>query len=282
MEASVSIIKADGARVPFSREKFEQSLMRSGASAHTAAQVMEAIEPAIYDGMSTKELYRLAHDFLQEHKPAVAGRYQLKRAIMALGPTGYPFERYIGTLLAAQGYAVQVDQQVPGKCVMHEVDVIATKEHHTRYVECKFHNEPGVRSALQTPLYVKARYDDIVDRVHGVHTMQGRTYHDCWLITNTRLTSIALDYARCVGMSVLAWDFPANEGLARIIDHYKFYPVTCLSNIPHKVMLELIAHNVVLACDVPAHVGLLERMQLGKHRIEHIVAECRVLCGQAD
>jgi len=48
-------------------------------------------------------------------------RYSLKKALSSLGPSGYPFEQYVGRILQGHGYSVEVGRIIKGYCVSHEV-----------------------------------------------------------------------------------------------------------------------------------------------------------------
>ena len=80
---------------------------------------------------------------------------------MQLGPSGHPFEEYIGDILTAKGYDTKVSQILRGACITHEVDVIARTDSRHIMIECKFHNAPGTKSDVQTALYTHARFMDI-------------------------------------------------------------------------------------------------------------------------
>jgi hypothetical protein len=46
--------------------------------------------------MRTDEIYAHAFEMLREADiPAAAARYSVKRAIFALGPSGFPFEQFL-------------------------------------------------------------------------------------------------------------------------------------------------------------------------------------------
>ena len=51
-----------------------------------------------------------------------------------------PDYNQIISILKEQGYSVKVGEIVKGKCVTHEVDVIALADHHHFMIECKYHN----------------------------------------------------------------------------------------------------------------------------------------------
>ncbi|KKR71461.1 MAG: ATP-cone domain protein, partial [Candidatus Levybacteria bacterium GW2011_GWC2_40_7] len=94
----------------------------------------------IYSGITTSDIYNHITDFLAQSKyPFAKSQYSLKRAIMDLGPTGYPFEDYVAEILKTQGFKTKTRSLLMGKCVTHEVDIIAEKGKEKLLVECKFH-----------------------------------------------------------------------------------------------------------------------------------------------
>ena len=115
--------------------------------------ILYKIESILYDGITTKQIYQTAFDLLKKDSRSNAGRYNLKRAIMALGPSGFPFEQYIESVFEQQGYKVKVNQFLEGVCVTHEIDVLAENDRHVLLIECKYHNKQGLFSDVKVPLY---------------------------------------------------------------------------------------------------------------------------------
>ena len=62
---------------------------------------------------------------------------------MELGPSGFPFENFIGHIFRHDGYSTDVGVIMQGNCVTHEVDVLACKDDRCYIVECKYHNQAG-------------------------------------------------------------------------------------------------------------------------------------------
>jgi hypothetical protein len=135
------VVKSSGEKADFSLSKLRNSLFRSGADKSTVDRVLNSVRDELYQGISTKEIYNRAFALLKKSKPIYASKYKLKKAIYELGPTGFPFEKFIGELMKYSGYEVKVGQILKGKCVSHEVDVIARKDEHRILAECKFHND---------------------------------------------------------------------------------------------------------------------------------------------
>lgn len=240
--------KASGELQAFSQEKLRRSLERSGAETMLADEIVEHLSSQMYDGIPTKTIHARALAMLKSHKKSFAARYNLKRALFALGPDGFPFEKYAARLFDSMGYATQVGVVIPGKCVSHEVDVVLTKGDVHGFAECKFHNTPGTTCNVKTPLYVYARFEDICER-EGKR-FKGNREREGWLVTNTRFTDDALAYGSCAGLKLLGWNTgPLGESLERLIDARGLHPVTCLTSLKKEQIQRLLAAGVVLCQD---------------------------------
>lgn len=148
----VFVVKASGEREPFSETKLRRSLERVRAAPEVVDDIISRIQSELRDGMSTREIYRLAFALLKKHRRPLAARYSLKQAVMELGPSGHPFEKLVSEILRYQGYSAEVARTVQGVCVAHEVDVVAEKDDRHIMVECKFHNQPGLKSDVKVAL----------------------------------------------------------------------------------------------------------------------------------
>ena len=89
------IKKASGEEVEFSVDKLRTSLSRSGASKQVIESILQEVKSHLFPGISTKRIYKLAFSLLKKEAKPSAARYQLKNAIMELGPSGFPFEKFI-------------------------------------------------------------------------------------------------------------------------------------------------------------------------------------------
>jgi len=271
------ITKASGAQVPFDEAKLRASLERSGATPELCDAVLEALRGKVVEGMSTRKLYRLAFDLLHRRARPVAARYRLKRAILDLGPSGFPFERFIARILEHDGYAAQVGVVVQGRCVPHEVDVVADKAEQHFLVECKYHSTPGRVCDVKVPLYIKARFDDVADRWRA-EPGNGHRFHQGWVVTNTRFTRDALEYGLCAGLRMVGWDQPAKGSLRDRIDRSGLYPLTCLASLTRVEKQRLLDAGLVLARDIAAEAGVLEKMQVRPPRVNAVLREVAAVC----
>lgn len=239
MTVPIKIIKADGTVEDFSAERVISSLQRAGADKKTAESVVEQIRPSLYQYIPSFEIYQQVMGLLKKTQRSLAERYDLKKAVMELGPTGYPFERFFAEVLKVNGYEVATNQVVPGQCVRHEVDIVALKGGVKSMVECKFHNQPGVRTDIKVGLYVYARFLDV--------KKEGFTLP--WLVTNTKVTREVAVYAGCVGMKVTSWDYPAGESLREMIDRSGLHPITAAVGLSQKQKQSLLEQGIIFCRD---------------------------------
>lgn len=266
------ITKASGEKHEFSENKLRNSLSRSGASHETIDEVVAQILPRLYDGIPTSEIYHMAFRFLKQYKKGkgTAARYKLKQAIMELGPTGFPFEQFIARMFQKMGYKTNTGQVFEGKCVRHEVDVVAMQGNNRLLVECKFHLQAGIACDVKIPLYIDARFKDIEQ---SKQTQKEALAFKGWVVTNTHFSKDAIAYGLCSGLNLLGWDFPARKGLRDIVDQYALHPLTCLTSLTRQEKQQLLAKGIVLCSELLVYEDVLQKVVRQK-RIEDVKAEC--------
>lgn len=255
----------------FSEVKLRTSLRSCGATNKQADLIIKQLKPQVYNGISTNEIYKKAFLILKKIDRSFASRYSLKRALFALGPTGYPFERLIGALLREKGFKTEVGVVLQGKCVTHEIDVLAEKDGYAYAIECKFHSDPNTTSNVKVPLYINSRFLDVQNHWNGsskiTHLKQG------WLITNTRFTKDAIEYGNCIGLTLLSWDYPKGNSIKTNIDNYGLYPVTALTTLSKKEKQQLIATDIILIKELFSNLDLLKQLNISTHRIQQTKIE---------
>jgi hypothetical protein len=274
---SLDIIKASGKVLPYSEEKLIQSLMRSGASIETARAIAEELEPKLYQKIPTKKIYRMAFGLLKKRSKKLAAKYHLKRGIMELGPSGYPFEKFFSEILKHFGYQTLINQRVKGKCVNHEIDVIAEKRDHQYMIECKYHNHPGSVCDVKIPLYIQARFKDVENSWRLAAGNINKTFQG-WVATNTKFTTDAIQYGKCAGLKLVGWDYPPEKSLKNMIDDSGLFPVTCLTTLNKSEKNELLNRNIVLSRDLCESSSVLVELRLNATRIKNILEEAARLC----
>jgi hypothetical protein len=255
----VMIVKADGKHEAFDPEKLRFSLMHSGASAEATEEVISHLVPNLHSGMTTGEIYRHAFNQLAKFNKPVARSYSLRRAVMELGPSGFPFEDFVAEVLRAKGFECVTRQTVLGGCVPHEVDVVAYNEKKLIMVEAKFHNELGIKSDIKVALYIKARFDDLKENVFA-YGGKDRHITDAWLVTNTKFSSTAIHYGVCKNMTLIGWNYPEKGNLQHMIEEERLHPITCLSSLNQEEKKTLLASGLVLCSSVKKNPGILKEL----------------------
>lgn len=272
---SFSVAKADGNREPFNAKKLRQSLRQSGATASEISTIVSEIESIMYDGIHTQEIYKYAFELLQKSEMTVAARYSLRRALFNLGPTGFPFEDFLGRLFAYEGYTTKTRVVLQGKCVEHELDVAAYKSDHSFVCEAKFHSSPGMKSDLQVALYCHSRLLDLKDTKICTEDICGIT--ELMIVTNTKFTTSAEKYAVCSGLTLLSWDFPKKNNLHDRIQKSGMYPVTVLQTLSVSQKRALIEKGIVVCADLLVKPELLRHAHISQTRMLLVLEEARKL-----
>lgn len=266
------IRKADGTSEPFKKDKLRGSLLRAGADVKAAEEIASAIERELQSNDSTKDIYQKAFARLKKYTKASAARYSLKRAVLDLGPTGFPFEVFVGKIFAAQGYATRTGVVVDGRCATHEVDIVASKKEEKIFGEVKFHSRPGVKSDMQVALYVRARTLDIEEADTTKCRVQGL------LITNTKFTINARKYAECVGLRVIDWSYPEKGNLQDLIEETGIHPITCLTSLSSRQKSTLMEEKIVLCTHLIKSPEAMQKLGLSDKKISEITEEAKILC----
>lgn len=275
---TIKIKKATGVIEDFDRDKLLNSLIRAGATAKQAKDVVKEVIRQIKPLMSTRKIYRLAHRYLKRFNRASVLRYSLKEALLRLGPSGYPFEKYVGKLLRNNGYEVKVGIILEGKCVSHEVDVFAENKKEIILVECKYRNNAKGAHDVKTALYVQARYQDLRNEM-------AKQYPDKqingWLVTNTRFTEDAMQFAKCSGIKLVSWRYPKKDSLEKMIETGKLYPVTVLSGLNSQQIHKLIENDVFLMSDLAKKdtASISKLLSITDRKASTLRHQAQELCG---
>lgn len=271
----ILITKASGDQELFDPGKLIFSLQRSGAKDKVISEVVSAVSREIRSGMPTSEIYKKAFALLRRIEKPVAARYSLKRAVLELGPSGFPFEEFVGEIFKAKGFTVQTGVMAQGSCVEHEVDLIAYNEHKFIIGEAKFHNDLGIKSDLKVALYVESRLQDL----QKYRAERGeRKIDECWLITNTKFTKSAVSYANCKGLKVVSWTYPRYGNLQDLIEEAKVHPLTCLTSLSRQEKAMLMEKGVVLCKSIEENKKTLSEAGIIGAKLERVLEEGRNLC----
>jgi Holliday junction resolvase len=244
---SIWILKGDGQKENFNPAKVKYAMRRSGLSLKESEDALKKLRPQLYNGIDTKKIYKLVYGIIDEMRPEVSHRYNLKRALHGIGPAGHEFEDFTATLLGLEGYSTKVRQIMQGKCVSHEIDVVARKGKENYMIECKFRNQPGDKCRIQTALYVYARF---LDLQAGAKRGTCEKVTKPWLVTNAKFSREVMSYSECMGMELLGWKYPLKNGLEIRIDKSKCYPVSVIK-MSEAVLRQLLNKKIVTVYDLP-------------------------------
>lgn len=250
----INLIKDNGESTPFDEERFRASLLKSGASRIQVEAVLEEIKSKLYEGLRTRELYQWAHALLGKQSNAYAARYSLKKALMALGPAGYYFEKWIAKFLENMGYATLHSKHIVGHAVTHEADVIAAKGGELVWIECKFRNTGESKISVTTPMYVLSRVKDISNKKYTFWNKE-MEFTRGMLVTNSYFTQDSVDFSAYYGLELLSWDYPRGRSLKNLIDQKALYPITCLTCLEKDQMEELLSKNIILVKELEVNLA---------------------------
>lgn len=272
----VLIKKASGKMEDFDVAKLRLSLKRAGAKNDAIDEVVSDIENWVYDGVSTSKIYARAYRLFRQKSKAGALLYKLKQAINEMGPTGFPFEHFIGELFKIQGYSVEVSKVIEGNSVCHEMDVIAIRGKEQILGECKYSHKQGSSVGVQVPLYVHSRVDDIIEKL-----LQKEQYKDtrfvAWIFTNGRFSPDSIEYSRCKGINLMGWDYPAGKALKDFIEKEMMFPVTILSSLSKSNKAKLMGDGVVTCKQLANQPDILEQLGLEADKQGAVIKELQAL-----
>lgn len=266
----VNIIKANGEKQKYDPKKIKRSLERAGASEQTIKEVLRQVEKEIYEGMLTRDLYRLVFRGYKKYEPLTSSRYGLKAALEKLGKTtGLHFEAFIARMLQLQGYQTQLNRTVPGKRITHEIDITASKGKETLMVECKHHTKSWIECNVQIALYVYARFLDVQ-----------KQFTRPMIVTNTRFSKQAIDYAQGVNMQLWGWRYPEKEGLEIFLESQRLYPITLLQTLDEKTTDQCLNQRLVLVPDLFdfSEQELAQKLRISLQKAKKIVEEAHAVC----
>jgi hypothetical protein len=273
------VINSKGEKEPLSFRKIYRSARRVGAPAPIAKKIAEIVQEEIRPGVRTSYIFKRVRELLLEQLPAAALRFDLKKGIRELGPTGFPFEKYIAEIFLRNNFKVHSNQFIHGQCATHEIDFLARKKKNIYIGECKYHNLAGGRVDIKVALANYARFLDIESsRFLKSRKLKGVQVKPL-LVTNTKFTSQVIRYSQCTGLELLGWNWPKNRGLEHLIDSQKLYPITILPSFKSYLINTFVSKGLMHAQDVlrinPQEFSKKTRTPI--KYLEPLIKEARIL-----
>lgn len=274
MASQVYVLKANGERELFDYSKVEEAIRRAGASDDESERLMVKLEKKLFNGITTREIYGIVFRLLEQKDASSAYKYNLRYALFSLGPEGHAFENFFAKVLSAHGYETHVRQVIHGKCVSHEVDVVAKKGSETFMVECKFHNTSGIKCAVQTTLYSYARF---LDLKLGSEKGTCEKFTHAWLATNTKFTTEAIAYSQCMGIRLSGWRLPTDNSLEGMVESKKLYPITVVG-FDDRAKHRLLQQDIVMLSELPKNaLRLSDLAGVSAQKAEEIIEAAKAI-----
>ncbi|WP_262245531.1 restriction endonuclease [Parapedobacter soli] len=268
----MQVKKYSGELVEFDLGRLKGSLSKSGASPDVVDDVWERMKPMVYDGIDTRELYRLAFRLLKREADSFAARYSLKRALKDLGPAGYYFEQWVSRLFNHANYQTLTGQLLEGNSVTHEVDVVAQKDNELLLVECKFRNTEDAKITVTTPMYFLSRVNDFAGRTFSFFGKE-MEFTAGWLVTNAYMTTDSINFSAYYHLNLLAWNYPEESSIKRRVDNAGLYPVTCLTTINKAEKDILLKQGCILVKDIVDDISQLDSLDCAPRKKSRITQE---------
>lgn len=276
MSKPVEIKKYSGETVQFDRDKLISSLTNAGSGIELANEITQEVEKRLFDGISTKTIYQMAFKRLKKSRRTSASKYKIKKAIMELGPSGFPFEQFVSHIFNSDGYRTEVGVIMQGNCVAHEIDVVARKDNLCHISECKYHNSQKKVSDVKVPLYIDSRFRDIMARIKA--EKGNGTKYKGWIFTNTRFTSDAIQYANCAGIQLISWDYPSGKSLKDRIRNSGLMPITALTTLTRREKTEILDKGIVLCSELFKQKNVLAEVGVARTRLSKVLEDLEELC----
>lgn len=278
----MNIKKRNGEIEDYQATKLQDSIEKVGLTEVEAELIVKEIEAKRFKKtLTTRKLHQETFWLLRKRSNAAAARYNIKRAVQELGPSGYPFERFFGELLKALNYKVEVGVHLQGNCLTHEVDVLADKvddkNDFRMMTECKFKNRLTHKVDTQTVLYIQARFQDLSKFWQKDSSLPKN--HKVCVATNTGFTTDAIKYSECMQMLLVSWDYPrSGQNLKRLIEDTATYPLTCLTTLTKAEKQILLNEKLVLVRQVQVDESVLDVLNLSNRKRSKVLKEVRDLC----
>ena len=254
MAKPIYVIKASGHTERFNPQKIKNTCLRSGADEELSDKIVREVRAKVYNGITKQEILQMTLRLLGKVHPVVAAKYDLKGAMLRLGPAGFAFESFFAEVLKEYGYKTKTHQMIQGSCVIHEIDAVASMLPKSGYgrarvymIENKYHNVQGIHTGLKETLYTYARFLDLRD---GFKMGKCQKFDQPWLACNTKFSSDAEQYARCKNIRLTGWNYPVGKSLENLILDKKIYPITVLPSIGRFNLGRFAKKGLLLARDL--------------------------------
>ncbi len=266
----IYLTKADGSKQLFSREKVVRTCLRMGANPQLADAVAQKVESRIYDGMPTAKVLQLIFLFMRKDRPGLRHFFDLRKGLSRMDSKP-EFEAFVRVVLRHQGFDVESNQILKGRCVEHEIDAIARKDGVTYFVEAKHHQSFHALTGLDESRIARAVLEDVSE---GYQLgLSGVRVDKAMIVTNTRYSEHAIRYGKCRDITQVGWNYPLNGGLDDMIHGKRLHPLSCLKGLQRDDRLRLLDSGFVLITDLAneSPESLVRKVGLGRRTAEELL-----------
>jgi hypothetical protein len=248
---SVHVINSNGQRERFSFQKVYRSARNVGASKESANRIAATIEKEIYPEIKTSKIFARVKELLYKETPGAALKFNIKEGIRKLGPTGFPFEKFVSEIFKKLGFETQTNLFLSGFCLNdYETDFVARKENLIYVGECKYRNFAGEEVHLRDALANYARFQDVLKGPYFEEEKKRNYQVKTIMVTNARFTSRAVQYFSCMDIDYIGWKSPKNNSLEYLIEKYGLYPITILPSLKGYLENIFVSEKMMMAQDV--------------------------------
>jgi len=257
----IHVTKADGSKQPFDKQKIFRTCIRMRATPEAARNVADRVESKVYEGITTKLILQMIFRYMKEFRPAVRYQTDLRQAIALMRPQP-DFEKYVALLLTQQGYQVDSNKIVRGKCVEHEIDAIARKGSETVYVEVKHHFQHHTFTGIGVFLEAWASYVDLLEGYEEAKNPY--RFNKVMVICNTKISEHAHQYAACKGMLYTGWNYPSGSSMEEMVRTKSLYPTTMMKDLDRTTIARL------------GDAGVITLKQLADSNVAELAAKANI------
>ena len=263
------IIKANGEKEEFEKEKIIRTLSRSDVERNKAEEIAKEIEKNVSEGDTTRYIYKLILKELDKLEPISSFVYKLREAISKID--SLKFELYIKQVLEANGYTCIWNKVINGDCITHQIDIIAEKDF-IYFVECKHHLNHHKMFGLGGVLEIQARLEDLKD---GYKKGKNKfNFKQAWLINNAKISNHAKRYAKAKNIKLTGWRFGGDESLEWLVQKKKIYPISVLK-IDENSKKRLFNNNILTIQDLFKKSDFVRKIL--KNKFDYVLKQARHL-----
>jgi len=273
----IHVTKADGTKQPFDKQKIINTCLALQATPQQAQSIADKIEARVYEGIPTRKILQMIFRYMKKYRPEIGYQIDLKQALSMLRSRP-DFEIFIGKIFEAMGYEVKTNLILQGKCIEHEIDIVAKKKDETVLIEVKHHANPHTRSGLDVFLQLNSTLEDLREGYkEGKNDLK---FDRAILVCNTKISEHARKYALCRGLEFICWKFPKEWSLERIIEGYKLYPITFLKEVRREEAYKLADAGIVMINQLLDDANKICRVSgIDKQRVIQLQKAAKIILG---